>query len=126
MACAQSSKRCAQAPEPRAQGFLPCTQSWEPCAQASEAPEQAFAPRGQSTELCPRGLPARKPRASAALPGAETGTGGGAEIEGGAALAARGLLDPLRMVFRCLCTREPWLPPWRELVAVYRRRGGAG
>ena len=64
------------------------------------------------------------PRASAALPGAETGPGGGVGIEGGAELAARVLLDRL---FRRLCTREPWLPPWRELVAVYRRgeeRGG--
>ncbi|MGQ0594577.1 MAG: Lhr family helicase, partial [Gammaproteobacteria bacterium] len=30
------------------------------------------------------------------------------------------------VVFRRLCTREPWLPPWRELVAVYRRREARG
>ena len=29
-------------------------------------------------------------------------------------------------MFRRLCTREPWLPPWRELVAVYRRREARG
>ncbi|MGH8574126.1 MAG: Lhr family helicase, partial [Gammaproteobacteria bacterium] len=65
-------------------------------------------------------------RASAALPGAETGTGGGLDIEGGAELAARVLLDRYGVVFRRLCTREPWLPPWRELVAVYRRREARG
>jgi ATP-dependent helicase Lhr and Lhr-like helicase len=59
-------------------------------------------------------------------PGAETGTGGGVEIEGGAELAARVLLDRYGVVFRRLCTREPWLPPWRELVAVYRRREARG
>ena len=64
--------------------------------------------------------------ASAALPGAETGTGGGVEIEGGAEFAARVLLDRYGVVFRRLCTREPWLPPWRELVAVYRRREARG
>jgi ATP-dependent Lhr-like helicase len=64
--------------------------------------------------------------ASVALPGAETGTGGGADIEGGAKLAARVLLDRYGVVFRRLCTREPWLPPWHELVAVYRRRDGRG
>ena len=66
------------------------------------------------------------PRASAALPGAETGTAGGVEIEGGAEFAARVLLDRYGVVFRRLCTREPWLPPWRELVAVYRRREARG
>lgn len=66
------------------------------------------------------------PRASAALPGAETGTGGGVEIEGGAEFAARVLLDRYGVVFRRLCTWEPWLPPWRELVAVYRRREARG
>ena len=66
------------------------------------------------------------PHASAALPGAGTGTGGGIEIEGGAELAARVLLDRYGVVFRRLCTREPWLPPWRELVAVYRRREARG
>ena len=35
------------------------------------------------------------PRASAALPGAEAGTGAGVDIEGGAELAARVLLDRL-------------------------------
>ncbi|MDQ3775056.1 MAG: ATP-dependent DNA helicase, partial [Pseudomonadota bacterium] len=72
------------------------------------------------------------PRASAALPGAEAGgTGGGVEIEGGAIdnsaeFAARVLLHRYGVVFRRLCTREPWLPPWRELVAVYRRREARG
>jgi ATP-dependent helicase Lhr and Lhr-like helicase len=36
------------------------------------------------------------------------------------------LLDRYGVVFRRLCTREPWLPPWRELVAVYRRREARG
>jgi len=66
------------------------------------------------------------PRASAALPGAGAGTGGGVPIESGAELAARVLLDRYGVVFRRLCTREPWLPPWRELVAVYRRREARG
>ena len=35
-------------------------------------------------------------------PGAETGTGGGVEIEGGAELAARVLLDRYGVVFRRL------------------------
>ena len=65
------------------------------------------------------------PPASAVLPGAGTGTGGGVGIEGRAEFAARVLLDRYGVVFRRLCTREPWLPPWRELVAVYRRRGAA-
>ncbi|MGH8565578.1 MAG: DEAD/DEAH box helicase [Gammaproteobacteria bacterium] len=64
--------------------------------------------------------------ASAALPGAGTGTGAGLEIEAGAELAARVLLHRYGVVFRRLCTREPWLPPWRELVAVYRRREARG
>ena len=66
------------------------------------------------------------PRASAAFPGAETGTGGGIEIASGAELAARVLRDRYGVVFRRLCTREPWLPPWRDLVAVYRRREACG
>ena len=66
------------------------------------------------------------PRASAPLPGAEIGTGGGVEIKGGAELAARVLLDRYGVVFRRLCTRESWLPPWRELVSVYRRREARG
>ena len=66
------------------------------------------------------------PRPSAALPSAESGPGGGVEIEGGAEFAARVLLDRYGVVFRRLCTREPWLPPWRELVAVYRRREARG
>ena len=45
------------------------------------------------------------PRASDALPVAKTGTGGGAEIEGGAEFAARVLLDRYGVVFRRLCTR---------------------
>ncbi|MGH8592079.1 MAG: Lhr family helicase, partial [Gammaproteobacteria bacterium] len=64
------------------------------------------------------------PRASVALP--EAGTGGGVDIEGGAELAARVLLHRYGVVFRRLCTREPWLPAWRELVAVYRRREARG
>ena len=36
------------------------------------------------------------------------------------------LLDRYGVVFRRLCTRQPWLPPWRELVAVYRRRQARG
>jgi ATP-dependent helicase Lhr and Lhr-like helicase len=64
------------------------------------------------------------PRASAALPGAESGAGGGVDI--GADLTARVLLDRYGLVFRRLCTPEPWLPPWRELVAVYRRREARG
>ncbi len=64
--------------------------------------------------------------ASAALPGAETGTGGGVAIEGGAEFAARVLLHRYGVVFRRLGTREPWLPPWRDLVAVYRRREARG
>jgi len=36
------------------------------------------------------------------------------------------LLDRYGVVFRRLCTRKPWLPPWRELVAVYRRREARG
>ncbi len=36
------------------------------------------------------------------------------------------LLHRYGVVFRRLCTREPWLPPWRELVAVYRRREARG
>ena len=66
------------------------------------------------------------PRASAARPGVETGTGGGVEIEGGAEFAARVLLDRYGVVFRRLCTREPWLPSWRELPAVDRRREAGG
>ena len=66
------------------------------------------------------------PRPSVALPGAETGAGAGVDIEGGTALAARVLLDRYGVVFRRLCTREPWLPPWRDLVAVYRRREACG
>jgi ATP-dependent helicase Lhr and Lhr-like helicase len=46
------------------------------------------------------------PRASARLAGAETGTGGGVDIEGGAELA-RVLLHRYGVVFRRLCTREP-------------------
>jgi ATP-dependent helicase Lhr and Lhr-like helicase len=64
--------------------------------------------------------------ASSALSGVETGMGGGVDIEGGAEFAARVLLDRYGLVFRRLCTREPWLPPWRELVAVYRRREARG
>jgi hypothetical protein len=52
------------------------------------------------------------PRTSAALPGAESGTGRGVEIEGGAELAARVLLDRYGVVFRRVCTRKLWLPPW--------------
>jgi ATP-dependent helicase Lhr and Lhr-like helicase len=48
------------------------------------------------------------------------------EIEGSAEFAARVLLDRYGVVFRRLCTREPWLPPWRELVTVYRRREARG
>jgi len=36
------------------------------------------------------------------------------------------LLDRYGVVFRRLCTREAWLPPWRDLVAVYRRREARG
>ena len=36
------------------------------------------------------------------------------------------LLDRYGVVFRRLCTRKPWLPPWRELVAVYHRREARG
>ena len=61
-----------------------------------------------------------------AVPAAETGTGGGIEIESGAGLATRVLLDRYGVVFRRLCTQEPWLPPWRELVAVFRRREARG
>ncbi|MGH8589973.1 MAG: Lhr family helicase, partial [Gammaproteobacteria bacterium] len=66
------------------------------------------------------------PRASAAVPAVGSGTGRGVEVEGGAEFAARVLLDRYGVVFRRLCTREPWLPPWRELVAVYRRREARG
>jgi ATP-dependent Lhr-like helicase len=66
------------------------------------------------------------PRTSAALPGAESGTGRGVEIEGGADLAARVLLDRYGVVFRRVCTWELWLPPWHDLVAVYRRREARG
>ena len=63
------------------------------------------------------------PRPAAALPGAETGTGGGVDIEGGP--------SSRRACCWTACSGasvrgEPWLPPWRELVAVYRRREARG
>ena len=58
----------------------------------------------------------RMPRASVALPGAKTGAGGGVDIEGGANLAARVLLDrllgaPRMQVFPLQCPR--WGEPMR-------------
>ncbi len=51
------------------------------------------------------------PRDSAALRGAGTSAGGGVDMESGAEFAARVLLRRYGVVFRRLCTREPWLPP---------------
>ena len=61
------------------------------------------------------------PRASAALPGAGTGTGLGVEIDGGAELAARVLLDrllraPRMQVFPLRCPR--WGEPMRRIAFV--------
>ena len=99
------------------------------CARFLPAPGRAGVGRAKCGRREGRRRPLvldRDPTRSAALPGAETGTGGGVEIEGGAEFAARVLLDRYGVVFRRLCTREPWLPPWRELVAVYRRREARG
>ena len=98
-----------------------------PCARAGtvrrrtregRAAQMAAAGRWSSTGY-------HAPRLRFPVPG-PTGTGGGVEIEGGAELAARVLLDRYGVVFQRLCTREPWLPPWRELVAVYHRREARG
>jgi ATP-dependent helicase Lhr and Lhr-like helicase len=99
------------------------------CAHSAPVPGRASVgrPRGGRRRWPPRGpLVTGMPRASAAFPGAETGAGAGVDIEGGAELAARVLLDRYGVVFRRLGTREPWLPPWRELIAVYRRREARG
>jgi ATP-dependent helicase Lhr and Lhr-like helicase len=63
------------------------------------------------------------PRASAALAGVETGTGGGVDIEGGAELAARVLAPPLRGgVPAPLYTGARRGASW----SVYRRREARG
>jgi ATP-dependent Lhr-like helicase len=43
-----------------------------------------------------------------------------------AEFAAAVLLRRYGVVFRQLVSREPWLPPWRELALVYRRREARG
>ena len=91
------------------------------CARAGKGRHRTREGRAARMAAAGRWASTGMPRASAALPGKETGTGVGIEIEGGADFAARVLLDRYGVVFRRLCTREPWLPPWRELVAVYRR-----
>ncbi len=44
----------------------------------------------------------------------------------GIEFAARILLQRYGVVFRRLSARETWLPPWRDLVSVYRRQEARG
>ena len=92
----------------------------------------ASAPRRQRARRRGRRGIAESGRWSAVEPAAA----GGAEQEGATASglpaaavehAARTLLRRYGVVFRALLAREAgWLPPWRELVAVYRRLEARG